>query len=91
MNADPHVMEFFPRPWSLSESQTILQKSNFGFDERTFTAAINSRSIRVMERLRMKREEDFEHPTVTDARLKRHVLYRATAELFLSSQGLQTT
>jgi RimJ/RimL family protein N-acetyltransferase len=36
MNADPDVMEFFPRPWSLSESQTILQKINFGFDERGF-------------------------------------------------------
>jgi RimJ/RimL family protein N-acetyltransferase len=56
-----------------------------------FTAAVNSRSIRVMERLGMKSEEDFEHPAVTDARLKRHVLYRASAELFLSSQGRQTT
>jgi RimJ/RimL family protein N-acetyltransferase len=160
MNTDPQVMEFFPRVWSFSESQTILRKINSSFDERgfgtyavefernfagviglsvpsfeapftpcveilwrlrprfwgkgiasegaaaildlafrtlllrevvAFTAAINSRSIRVMERLGMKKEEDFEHPTVTDARLKRHVLYRASAELFLSAQGRQTT
>ena len=36
MNADPQVMEFFPRLWSFSESQTILQKINLGFDQRGF-------------------------------------------------------
>jgi RimJ/RimL family protein N-acetyltransferase len=149
MNANPQVMEFFPRPWSFSESQTALQKINSGFNERgfgtyavefggefggviglsvptfesrftpcveilwrlqlrfwgkgiategaaailelafrtlllsevvAFTAAINLRSIRVMEKLRMKRDGDFDHPIVTGTRLKRHVLYRAIRE-----------
>ena len=46
-----------------------------------FTAPQNQRSIRVMERLRMKRDAEpfFDHPGVSDDRLRRHVLYRATA------------
>lgn len=49
----------------------------------SFTAAINSRSIRVMEKLGMKHnpQEDFQHPRLEEGdRLKLHVLYRLTAE-----------
>ena len=46
-----------------------------------FTAAQNERSVGVMERLCMKRaaEPYFDHPDVSDTRLRQHVLYRATA------------
>ena len=45
-----------------------------------FAVAENLRSIRVMERLGMKRDrqEYFDHPAVADIHLQRHVLYRAT-------------
>ena len=46
-----------------------------------FTAAQNERSIRLMEGLRMKRvaEPFFDHPNISDTRIRQHVLYRATA------------
>lgn len=56
----------------------------------SFTAAINTRSIRVMERLGMlrKREDDFLHPLVEDGhRLKPHVLYRLTRSNWSNSQS----
>jgi RimJ/RimL family protein N-acetyltransferase len=46
------------------------------------TAAINKRSIRVMEKVKMQREEqyDFFHPAVPERHpLRPHVLYRLTA------------
>jgi RimJ/RimL family protein N-acetyltransferase len=56
----------------------------FGFDELkldeivSFTAVINERSRRVMERLGMTHapSDDFDHPSVGDGPLRRHVLYR---------------
>ena len=149
MNADPRVMEFFPRPWSLEESHAALERINVEFSERgfgiyalefdrefagvvglsipnfeayftpcveilwrllprfwgkglvtqasasvlqvafrtllmpevvAFAVVENLRSIGVMERIGMKRDRVayFDHPGVTDARLRRHVLYRAT-------------
>ena len=36
MNADPQVMEFFPRPWSFEESRAALEKIEVGFAERGF-------------------------------------------------------
>ncbi len=36
MNADPQVMEFFPRPWSLEESRAALEQIEAGFAERGF-------------------------------------------------------
>jgi RimJ/RimL family protein N-acetyltransferase len=36
MNADPRVMEFFPRPWSLEESHAALETIEVGFAERGF-------------------------------------------------------
>jgi RimJ/RimL family protein N-acetyltransferase len=148
MNADAKVMEFFPSPWSLEESQAALERISQGFTERgfgpyaiefekefagvaglsvpsfqayftpcveilwrlssrfwskgiaseaaaavlhmafhklllpeivAFTALENTESIRVMERLGMVRDQRayFDHPVVTDPRLRRHVLYRA--------------
>ncbi len=56
----------------------------FGFDQLgleeivSFTAAVNERSWRVMERLGMTHDEtdDFDHPSVSAGPLRRHVLYR---------------
>jgi ribosomal-protein-alanine N-acetyltransferase len=44
----------------------------------SFTAAINQRSRRVMERLGMTHDpaDDFDHPRLEDGPLSRHVLYR---------------
>ena len=45
----------------------------------SFTATTNLPSQRVMQRLGMTHDpaDDFDHPRVTDPRLRRHVLYRA--------------
>jgi RimJ/RimL family protein N-acetyltransferase len=45
----------------------------------SFTAAVNERSSRVMERLGMTRDptDDFDHPLVSDGPLRRHVLFRS--------------
>jgi RimJ/RimL family protein N-acetyltransferase len=56
----------------------------FAFDELgleevvSFTAVVNERSRKVMERLGMTRDpaDDFDHPSITDGPLRRHVLYR---------------
>jgi ribosomal-protein-alanine N-acetyltransferase len=59
----------------------------FAFDELaldeivSFTAAPNERSRAVMRRLGMRHDpaDDFDHPLVEQARLRRHVLYRLRA------------
>jgi RimJ/RimL family protein N-acetyltransferase len=59
----------------------------FAFDELalgeivSFTAVGNARSRAVMERLGMRHDAagDFDHPRVSDERLRRHVLYRLPA------------
>jgi RimJ/RimL family protein N-acetyltransferase len=55
-----------------------------GLDEVvSFTATTNLRSQRVMERLGMRHDpaDDFDHPRLPEGhRLRRHVLYRMTAE-----------
>ncbi len=54
-----------------------------GLDEIvSFTSALNHRSIRVMERLGMRRDAggDFEHPNVPEGPLRAHVLYRVSRE-----------
>jgi ribosomal-protein-alanine N-acetyltransferase len=44
----------------------------------SFTAVLNERSWRVMERLGMRRESEFDHPRVPEGSpLRRHYLYRA--------------
>ncbi|RKP44140.1 GNAT family N-acetyltransferase [Trinickia fusca] len=61
----------------------------FGFDELaleeivSFTAAVNDRSQRVMQRLGMGycKKEDFDHPALAGSHpLARHVLYRLSRE-----------
>jgi RimJ/RimL family protein N-acetyltransferase len=55
-----------------------------GFDELgldeivSFTTPLNKRSISVMERLGMSHDpaDDFDHPSLPDGPLRRHVLYR---------------
>jgi ribosomal-protein-alanine N-acetyltransferase len=57
---------------------------SFAFEELdcpevvSFTSLINERSIRVMRRLGMSHDpaDDFDHPSVPDGPLRRHVLYR---------------
>ena len=45
-----------------------------------FTATTNTRSERVMQRVGMRRLGEFDHPALPEgSRLRRHVLYRATA------------
>ena len=77
-----------PRFWGrglATEAAQAVHKMAFGTLEMpevvAFTATQNQRSIRVMERLRMKRDATpfFEHPGVSDDRLRLHVLYRAAA------------
>ena len=48
----------------------------------SFTAVVNERSIRVMRRLGMTHDpaDDFDHPTVPDGPLRRHVLFRKRAD-----------
>ncbi|HEX2576804.1 MAG TPA: GNAT family N-acetyltransferase [Aquihabitans sp.] len=57
--------------------------SRLGLDEVvSFTAAVNRRSQRVMEKLGMRRDpaDDFDHPSLPPGhRLERHVLYRQRA------------
>lgn len=44
----------------------------------SFTAITNERSRRVMERIGMRRESEFDHPKLEKGhRLERHLLYRA--------------
>jgi ribosomal-protein-alanine N-acetyltransferase len=43
----------------------------------SFTAMTNERSWRVMERIGMRREREFDHPRADLGHLRRHVLYAA--------------
>jgi RimJ/RimL family protein N-acetyltransferase len=43
----------------------------------SFTAVTNERSWRVMERIGMRREREFDHPREDLGHLRRHVLYAA--------------
>jgi RimJ/RimL family protein N-acetyltransferase len=60
----------------------------FGFDKLgldeivSFTAVVNQRSRRVMERLNMTHNpaDDFDHPAVSQDSLRRHLLFRLRAE-----------
>ncbi|TIW17468.1 MAG: GNAT family N-acetyltransferase, partial [Mesorhizobium sp.] len=56
----------------------------------SFAVAENHRSIAVMKRLGMRADPgaDFDHPAVPDShpRLKRHVLYRLSREIWQARQ-----
>tara|TARA_R110000868_G_scaffold174324_7_gene410950 strand:+ start:586 stop:1173 length:588 start_codon:yes stop_codon:yes gene_type:complete len=54
----------------------------------SFTAAVNSRSRKVMEKIRLQHDinDDFDHPSLhAESVLKRHVLYRISREAYLSN------
>jgi RimJ/RimL family protein N-acetyltransferase len=56
----------------------------------SFTAVINERSQRVMQRLGMHRAKDFDYPVLpTGDRLRRHVLYRLSRERWLAQSTSQ--
>jgi RimJ/RimL family protein N-acetyltransferase len=62
---------------------TAFARDELGLAEIvSFTSTTNIRSQRVMQRIGMTHDpaDDFDHPTVTDERLRRHVLYRLAFE-----------
>lgn len=65
-----------------ARAATAFGFATLGLDEiLAFTAIPNERSRAVMRRLGMRHDpaDDFDHPLVSDLRLRRHVLYRLTA------------
>ena len=76
-------------------SEAARAATAFAFDELeldeivAFTAVVNERSRAVMRRLGMHhdRADDFDHPLVSDERLRRHVLYRLAARDFAHHRG----
>jgi RimJ/RimL family protein N-acetyltransferase len=89
---DAHFTPAVEVGWRLSREQwgngyateAARAATAFGFDELgldeivSFTSVVNEPSRRVMERLGMTHDpqEDFDHPSVSDGPLRRHVLYR---------------
>ena len=89
---DAHFTPAVEVGWRLSREQwgngyateAARAATAFGFDELgldeivSFTSVANEPSRRVMERLGMTHDpqEDFDHPSVSDGPLRRHVLYR---------------
>jgi len=85
--------EFWGRGYATEAARVALR---YGFDELglteivSFTAAINQRSWRVMQRLGMQhyRAEDFDHPVLPAGDpLRRHVLYRLSRARWSSLTG----
>ncbi len=88
---DAHFTPAVEVGWRLSREQwgngyateAARAATAFGFDELgldeivSFTSVVNKPSRRVMERLGMTHDpqEDFDHPSVSDGPLRRHVLY----------------
>ncbi len=76
--------------------EAALAVLRFGFEECglreivSFTSTVNERSQRVMRKIGMQRDaaDDFHHPRVAAGHLlRRHVLYRLTAEEWRASVG----
>ena len=70
-------------------SEAALAGLDFGFSQLglteivSFTSTVNTRSMRVMERIGMTHapEDDFDHPALAEGHpLRRHVLYRIRPE-----------
>lgn len=55
-------------------------------DVVSFTTPQNHNSIRVMQKLGMKYEGDFNHPELSDHALERHVLYRLKRDDFRAAK-----
>ncbi|MBM3674390.1 MAG: GNAT family N-acetyltransferase [Actinobacteria bacterium] len=92
---DAHFTPAVEVGWRLARSQwgrgyateAARAATGDGFDRLglseivSFTAAVNGRSQRVMDKLGMTRDptDDFDHPALPEShRLRRHVLYRLT-------------
>jgi RimJ/RimL family protein N-acetyltransferase len=87
--------EYWRQGYATEAAQAAL---GFGFLDLalpeivSFTAVINERSQRVMQRLGMQhyRAEDFDHPVLPAGdRLRRHVLYRLSSERWLAQSASQ--
>ena len=86
---------FWGQGYVTEAAQTLLAHA---FEERglleifSFAVASNERSIAVMQRIGLTQvpEGDFNHPRVPDSHphLKRHVLYRMTAEQYARDKKL---
>lgn len=63
-----------------SEAATAALAHGLGVADRvvSFTALTNERSWRLMERIGMRREREFDHPRADLGHLRRHVLYAVT-------------
>lgn len=81
-------------------SEAARASAGFGFSEVglpeivSFTAVVNKRSQRVMEKLGMQRDlaEDFEHPRLAAGHVLRpHVLYRLSSRAWASACGSPAT
>jgi len=77
-------LPFWGKAYAPEAARAALQ---FGFDDLgldeivSFTAVVNERSQRVMQKIGMTRDpgEDFDHPMLAEGhRLRRHVLYRVS-------------
>jgi RimJ/RimL family protein N-acetyltransferase len=71
----------------------------YGFDTLhlpeivSFTAEVNARSIRLMERLGFRRDHssDFDHPKISEGHvLRRHALYRLTVGDYISMRAAES-
>lgn len=95
-NFEAHFMPAVEIGWRLARpswghgyaTEAATAALTFAFDELecaevvSFAVIGNERSLRVMERLGMTHDpaDDFDHPNVPDGPLRRHALYRVSAE-----------
>jgi ribosomal-protein-alanine N-acetyltransferase len=68
-------------------SEAAREALRYGFDDVgldevvSFTSVSNLRSQRVMQRIGLHHDQDFDHPRIPEGhRIRRHVLYRITRE-----------